>query len=211
LNAIDITLTATIRNDFQLIFVATPIPTTIYLATTQTADPSVLADPNKVALLTDGPTIVVKGPDNVSQIFGAPATTQPVDVVSRTEPTTTTWSSLLPINDPHFIPPNETQLSVSRTLDLSNAASLLSQFIGAGTTPLFVSSTAFSSFFSDSGNGGGVVLTRASATLTLQYRYTPAAVPEPWSVIHLGLGMSLVFLVSRFRPRAARPAGSDRA
>jgi len=43
LTSIDITLTATIRNDYVLTFVNTPIPTTINLATSQTSDPSMLA------------------------------------------------------------------------------------------------------------------------------------------------------------------------
>src|SRR5207248_1400247 len=124
LKSVDLTLTSTIHNDFTLIFVPTQIPTTLYVATTQTSDPSVLADPNQVKLLTDGPTITLIGPDGISQIFGAPGTTQPVDVVSLTE-SSGTWSSTLPVTDPHFIPPNNSQLSLSRSLDTLNAASLL--------------------------------------------------------------------------------------
>src|SRR5262249_54972718 len=51
LNAIENTLSTTIRNDFILNLVQTPIPTTLYLATSSTSDPSVLADPAKRALL----------------------------------------------------------------------------------------------------------------------------------------------------------------
>ena len=94
LTAIDITLTTTIRNDYILTFLNTPIPTTLYVATSATSDPSVLADPAKRALLTDGPTVTVYGPNGSStQIFGAPATTLPVDFVQMTE-TSGTFSSL---------------------------------------------------------------------------------------------------------------------
>ena len=47
LTSVDITLTTNIRNDFMLVFVPTPIVTTIDVATTQTTDPSVLNDPRK--------------------------------------------------------------------------------------------------------------------------------------------------------------------
>ena len=49
LNSINITLTTNIRNDYELIFVATPVITTIDVATSQTTDPSVLSDPAKRA------------------------------------------------------------------------------------------------------------------------------------------------------------------
>src|ERR1700733_468300 len=51
LSSIDLTLTTTIRNDYELVFVNTPTPTTLYLATTQTTDPSVLANPSERASL----------------------------------------------------------------------------------------------------------------------------------------------------------------
>lgn len=47
LTGIDITLTSNIRNDYMLTFVNTPIPTTIYVATSMSSNPSVLADPCK--------------------------------------------------------------------------------------------------------------------------------------------------------------------
>jgi hypothetical protein len=207
LTAIDITLTATIRNDYELIFVNTPIPTTIGVATSQTSDPSVLADPTKRSMLTDGPTVTVFGPSSTLQIFGAPATRQPVDFVQLTE-SSGTWSSLLPITSPHFISPTITQQSYSRTLTDSNAPSLFADFIGTGNVDLPVTAAAFSSFYSSSGNGGGAVLTNANAIVTLQYLY--AAVPEPSSVIILGLGIGISFLASRLRRHVTRPSKRDR-
>jgi hypothetical protein len=210
LDAVYVTMTATVRNDYILTFVQTPIPTTIFVADSATSDPSVLSDPVKRAMLTDGPTVTLYAADGVAQIFGAPGTTQPVDFVQMTEPSGT-FSSLLPVTDPHFIPPTMTQQSYSRTLDASNALALLATFIGTGLIDLPITATAFSSFFTDSGNGGGAVLTKASATATVQYLYTAAAIPEPSSAILLALGSGGGLLTSRLRRRAAHPAESDRA
>ena len=196
LTDIQITLTTNIRNDYILSFVQTPIPTTIYVATSSTSDPSILADPARRALLTDGPTVTLFGPGGNVQLFGPPATTQPVDLVQMTEPSGT-FSSLLPITNPNFIPPTVTQQTFTRTLDPSNAASIFADFIGNGSVNLPVTATAFSSFFSDSGNGGGTVLTKASATVTIQYGYS--AIPEPSSVLLLGLGIGLATLATRVR------------
>ncbi len=154
LTAIDITLTMNVQNNFLLVFPQTLIPTTLYLATTKTTDPSVLSNPSLVGLLTDGPTVTLFGPNGSTQIFGAPGTSIPVDVVSMTEPSGT-FSSMLPDTNPNFIPPNNVGLSLSRTLDSSNAASLLSQFVGTGNVDLPITATAFSSFDSSSGNGAG--------------------------------------------------------
>jgi PEP-CTERM motif-containing protein len=190
LTAIDITLKTTIKNDYSLTFVNTSIPTTIYVATSATSDPSVLADPAKVALLTDGPTVTVYGPNGSStQIFGAPRTTLPVDVVQMTEKSGT-FSSM----------PTPTEQSYSRTLDPANAASLFSDFIGKGTVDLPVTATAFSSFYSSSGNGSGIVTTDANATVTIQYQFS-SVVPEPSSAILLGLGIGIGILATRLRRR----------
>jgi hypothetical protein len=203
LTAIDITLTVNIRNDYELMFVKSSTPTTIDLATTQTSDPSVLADPAKRALLTDGPTVTLFGPNGTAQIFGAPATTQPVDFVQMTE-SSGTWSSLLPITNPNFISPTITQQSFSRTLTDSNALSLFSDFIGTGNVDLPITATAFSSFYSSSGNGGGAVFTKGNATVTVQYLFT--SIPEPSSVIILGLGIGISFLARRLCCRVTRPS-----
>ena len=176
LSSIDITLTTTIRNDYEMVFVKTPIPTTIYLATTQTTDPSVLADPVKRALLTDGPTVTLFGPNGTTPIFGAPATRQPVDLVQLTE-SSGTWSSMFPITNPNYIPPTITEQSFSLTLTAADAPSLFSDFIGTGDVNLPVAATAFSSYYSSSGNGGGAVLTKANAAVTIQYSYTRGCNP----------------------------------
>jgi hypothetical protein len=194
--SVDITLTTNIRNDYKLIFVPTPIITTIDVATTQTTDPSVLNDPAKRALLTDGPTVTLFGPNGTSELFGPPGTRQPVDFVQLTE-SSGTWSSLLPITDPHFIPPTVTQQSFSRSLTSTDAPSLFSDFIGTGSVGLPVTATAFSSFYSSSGNGGGAVLTKANATVSIEYQYLASSVPEPASVLLLGAGFAAILLARR--------------
>src|SRR4029077_4562102 len=119
---------------------------------------------------------------------------QPVDFVQLTE-RSGIWSSLLPITDPNFIPPTITEQSFSRTLSAPDAPALFSEFIGTGTVDLPVSATAFSSFFSSSGNGGGAVLTKANAIVTIQYGYS--SIPEPSSVFLLGLGFGVTLLAGR--------------
>jgi len=215
LNAVYLTLKTTIHNDYTLVF-TTHTPTTLYIATTATTDPSILADPVKVQQLTDGPTVTLKGPDGITPIFGAPGTMLPVDVVSQIDSVpqnqaSVTWSSNLPVTDPHFIPSSNAALSFSRTLDASDGASLMAQFIGGGTVDMSVTAIAHSSFFSDSGNGGGVVLTSADAIVTVQYSYTATAIPEPSGLLLLGLGAGLSLTALNRRRHAARRASSDRA
>lgn len=208
LDSINITMTTTIRNDYELIFINTPTPTTIYVATTQTTDPSILANPAERAKLTDGPTVTLYAPNGTTQIFGAPATRQPVDLVQMTE-ASGTWSSLFPISNPHYIPPTETTSTFTITLTAANAPALFSEFIGTGKVDLPVTATAYSSFYSSTGNGGGAVLTKANAVVSLQFGYF--AVPEPSSAILLGLGIGVSVLASsRLRCRAAGAPGTDR-
>jgi hypothetical protein len=211
LASIDITLATTIRNDYELIFVPTQIETTIYVATSQTSDPSVLADKAQRDALTDGPTVTLFGPNGTTQIFGAPATRQPVDFVQMTE-VSGKWSSLLPINNPNFIEPTITQQSFSLGLTAANAPSLFSDFIGTGQVDLPVTATAFSSYFSSSGNGGGAVLTKANAVVTVQYSYDAVIpqIPEPSSAVLLGLGIGITYLATRWHRRAAGASQSDR-
>ena len=195
LTGIDVTMTANIRNDYVLTFVNTPIPTTLYVATSMTTDTSVLANPALRAMLTDGPTVTLFGP-NSSILFGPPATRQPVDFVQMTE-TSGTWSSLLPVTNPHFIPPTVTQQTLTQTLTAATNLSLFSSFIGTGKVDLPITATANSSFFSSSGNGGGGVITTADASVQIQYIFTAFAVPEPSSAALLGLGFTLSVIACR--------------
>jgi hypothetical protein len=203
LSSIDITLTTTIRNDYELVFVNTPTPTTLYLATTQTTDPSVLANPSERASLTDGPTVTLFGPNGTTQIFGAPATRQPVDLVQLTESSSGTWSSMFATTNPNYIAPTITEQTFSLTLTAADAPSLFSEFIGSGDVNLPVAATAFSSFFSSDGNGGGAVRTTANAAVTIQYSYDAIVTPEPSTAILLGLGISISLFASTRRRRAA--------
>jgi hypothetical protein len=206
LSSIDITLTTTIRSDYELIFPATPTATTIDVATSQTTDPSVLANPATRALLTDGPGVTLFGPNGSTQIFGGPGTRQPVDFVQMTE-SKGTYSSFLPVTNPNYVPPTMTEQSFTRSLTAANSASLFAQFIGKGTVDLPVTAYSSSSFYSSTGNGGGGVITSAAATVTIQYEYLqPQSIPEPSSVILLGLGISIGFLAKRLRSRAGRAA-----
>jgi hypothetical protein len=209
LTGVAITLSTTIHNAYMLEFPQTPIPTTLYVATTATTDPSVLANPSLVRQLTDGPTVTLLGPDGLTPIFAAPGTTLPVDVVTLTEPGGM-WSSFLPVNNPNYIPPSNANLSFATTLDASTSASLFRQFIGTGTIAMPVTAEAQSSFYSSSGNGGGLILTSADAVVTIQYQYIPFAPPfvspEPSGLVLLGLGAGLGLLAAGRARRAARPA-----
>jgi hypothetical protein len=210
LTGVAITFSMTIRNQYELEFVQTPIITTLYVATTATTDPTVLANPSLVRQLTDGPTVTLLAPDGVTPIFGAPAATLPVDVVTLAEPSGV-WSSFLPPSNPNFIAPTSATLSFATTLDAANSPSLFGQFIGTRTIDLPVTAVAHSSFFSSSGNGAGIVLTSASATVTIQYQYTPfEVVPEPSGLILLGLGVGLGLLAVRRGRRTAGPTAGDR-
>jgi hypothetical protein len=214
LSGVEITLSLTIRNDYIMVFPATPTPTTLYLATTQTSDPSILANPSLVQQLTDGPSETLLAPDRVAAIFSGAGTRLPVDVVSLTEPAGT-WSSFLPVTSPNYIAPSMATISLSITINNSNLASLLSEFIGSGTIDLPITANANSSFYSSSGNGSGTVLTSASTTITLDYQYTPAApqttsTPEPSGLTLLGLGAGVGLLAAARVRRAARPVERDR-
>jgi hypothetical protein len=203
LTSINITMTSTIRNDYELVFTQTPTPTTLYVATSATSDPSVLANPALRAQLTDGPNVTLYGPNGTTQLFGAPGTSQPVDFVTLTEPKGT-YSSLLPVTNPNYIPPTVTEQSFQRMLTAADSASLFNEFIGTGTVDLPVIATAFSSFYSNTGNGGGGVITTAGASVSIQYGFEQGQqiVPEPSGVFLLGLGAGLVILASRRDRRA---------
>jgi hypothetical protein len=162
----------------------------------------------------------VLGPDNSTQIFGGmvPGTSQPLFPVStqqllhevtKTQESSGSYSSLQP--NPNLVPDYTKSYypaTGSFALTAANAPSLFSDFIGNGTVSLPVSATAYSSVYVSSGNGGGGVLTTASAQVTIQYSFL--SVPEPSSVILLGSGIGIGFLATWLRRRAAHPAQSDR-
>jgi hypothetical protein len=201
LTGIDVTLTFNIRNDYLLTFVNTPITTTMYVATSMTTNPNILADPAQRATLTDGPTVTLYGPGGNTQLIGPPESRQPVDFVKMTE-ASGTWSST-PVGNQGFIPPTVTHQVLSLTLTNASTPSLFSQFIGSGKVDLPVSATANSSFFSSTGNGTGEVLTTANASVEIQYIFTPFAIPEPSSAILLGLGIAASVVACRRSPRRA--------
>jgi hypothetical protein len=80
-------------------------------------------------------------------------------------------------------------------------ATTLAAFTGNGalTAPVVVSGV--SGFRNNSGNGIGGSNTFASAALTVTYYYQFVAVPEPSSMVLMGLGGAGLGLVSRFRGR----------
>ena len=199
--SVDITLTTTIRSDYELIFPATPTPTTIDLATSTTTDPSILANPVTRALLTDGPDITLLGPDSSTQIFGGAGTRQPVDFVQMTE-SKGTYSSFVPITSPNYVAPTMTQQTLSRSLTAADSASLFAQFIGTGNFDLPISAYASSSFYSSTGNGGGAVITSAAASVSIKYNFLePQTIPEPSTAVLLGLGIGIGFLARRLHRR----------
>ncbi len=210
LTGVELTFTATIRNDFLLNFASTPTPTTLYVATTEAPDPGVLANLTLAQQLADGPSIALGGPAGL-MLFGGPATTMPVDVVSM-KASSGTYSSRDAITDPYYLAPDQATFRLSQTIDRSVLA-LLSAFIGPGTIDLPVLAVAHSSFYSNSGNGGGAVLTEADALVTVQYLYTTistgSVVPEPSGFVLLGLGMSMVVGLGLSAGRRPRVAGRD--
>jgi hypothetical protein len=196
LDSVVMTLTATVRNDYLLVFPNTIEATRLIVA--DTGNSSVLTDSTELAKQTDGPTVTVFAPDHKTQIFGAPGTMQPISSIDMTEPGPLTLSGLL----------TETTTTYPRTVD-SSTPGLLASFIGPGTISLDVTATAFSSFFSSSGNGTGQITTKANATVTVQYLYTQAIIPEPSSLILLTLGLGGGLVASRWRRRPTHPAASD--
>jgi hypothetical protein len=197
LDSVAITMSGTVTNTYEIIFVNTPTPTTITVQNSSASNPNV------------APTFTLYAPDGLTQIFGGPGASVPVDEVSRTSSVASVYSSSpsdgLGDKSPYYIPPTVATISLSSSIDSSHDAPLLPEFIGTGT----INVIAFSSFTSNSGNGGGAVTTDASAIVTLQYFYT--VIPEPSSLILLGLRAGLGLLAAGRGRRAARPAVNDRA
>jgi PEP-CTERM motif len=195
LDAITITFNTRVLNDFELIFYTTPTPTTITVGNAPASNPS------------EGPALTLYAPNGTTPIL---VSTVPADQVSRMTATASTYSSQLPITSPYYIPPSDVTNSLTDSLDRSNAAALFQDFIGTGSIGLPVTAIAYSSFTTSSGNGVGKVTTEASASVTLQYLFTAASVPEPSSLILLGLGGSITMLVAGRCRRAAGPARGAR-
>lgn len=81
----------------------------------------------------------------------------------------------------------------------------LGKFNGPGTISMPVYASAVSNFTTDSGNGYGSSLTLASATLTVFYHYI--LVPEPASMVLMGLGcVGLIVTLGRGRAKARSAA-----
>jgi hypothetical protein len=112
------------------------------------------------------------------------------------------------MNDPNFIEPTQTDQAFARTLTAANAASLFASFIGTGKTDLDVTAVAFSSFHSSSANGGGAVLTKGRAVVTIQYGFQ--SIPEPTTAILLGLGIGITILANPSHRRPRRTSASNR-
>jgi hypothetical protein len=177
LRAVILSFAADIRVDYRMNFVT---PSTIVLTTN---------DPRRGNLA--GPQVTLTGPLGLP-LFVATQTPDRREVTADSG----VYSSLLGTIDPHYLPPTITHELLTRTI---TEPSLLIAFTGDGTVDLFAGATAYSSFSTSSGNGGGSVVTGARADVMLAYRYTPAvvevpphAVPEPPSGRAAALGIAIV-------------------
>ncbi len=86
----------------------------------------------------------------------------------------------------------------------------LALFTGPGTLTVPLAVTATSLVSTDTGNGGGLVRTKAGGDFTIRYEYR--AVPEPSSVALMGLGaLAATAWLGRRRPWSRRASRGDRA
>lgn len=114
---------------------------------------------------------------------------------------TQVFSSSNPPNSPFYLTPDGHS---SNTMTGSSATTLTDSgqvafFSGVGTIGLPALSFSGSSFSTDSGNGGGTVLTYAGISVSLSYNYTPLSVPEPSSFVLLGVALGGLLWIRRVR------------
>jgi len=116
-----------------------------------------------------------------------------------------TFSTDLPPSSPFYLKPdgqanNTFTGTVATTI---TDPTLLALFQGSGTIELPSSATAGSSMAYTNGNYESRVLTFAGLTVQISYNYTPEApvVPEPSSVVLMGMSGGLLFLAERLRRR----------
>ncbi len=154
------------------------------------------ANPATITVTAGNNLIALERPDTTS-IFSATPPTFSETVTYGFAPGETTFPHTL-----NFGPQNN---HVSLSPVALTSGSDLAAFTGPGTIALPLIASAVSSFSSTSGNGTGSSTTMAGATVTVQYVYSPTnAVPEPSSMILLGLGGGGLMWGRRLRRRLAQ-------
>ncbi len=115
-----------------------------------------------------------------------------------------TFSTNLPPTSPYYLAPQGqtgNTFTGTKTTTITDP-SMLALFQGTGTIGLPASSRAGSSVTQDNGNYGSTILTYAGVTVTISYNYTPSTVvPEPSSIVLMGLGGGVTLLSYRIRRR----------
>ena len=98
--------------------------------------------------------------------------------------------------------PPQTGSVTPTTLTAPGELALFTAQPGSSTVQLPFFANAQSMFSSSSGNSSGLAETTAAATVFVEYNYTPTAVPEPGSVMLLGLGGGVLFFARQIRQRS---------